>query len=476
MKIHIVNGTLFPMRADGRLLPNADLFIDGRSIAAVAPTSPPFSLDEIDRRIDATGCYVLPGFVNAHGHLSLALFRGLGEFLPGHAWDDHFRRQAALAEHLEAEDYYLGAQLLIAEMIRAGITSFADIHYEPPGMLPVTEFIAEAVEATGIRAVVCLETMGYLNTGGMHLKYVPEEADRTLANSIRFATKWNGQAGGRITAMLGLANPPVPMPRDLEAVATAARETGWPIQMHLAEIAYEMVEWQELYGKRPPAVLRQAGLLDHHILGGNVVYLNQADTAILRDYPFHASTCPQNCCKMTLGMLDIPLMVDNGINVCLGTNEVVNNNNLDMIEEMRFAALYHKMQRQDPRILSGDEPLRMITERSGRALGTSVGVLEVGRPADVILMDAGGPHMHPAHDPFASVIYASSAADVRTVIIDGQVVMENRRLLTFDDQAVISRLEERLAPLRALLPAAKAHGQYQDSKPFQLPWEAERTL
>jgi 5-methylthioadenosine/S-adenosylhomocysteine deaminase len=332
------------------------------------------------------------------------------------------------------------------------------------------------VEASGIRAAVCLETMGYLNVGGMSLRYIPEEADRTLANSIRFATKWHGRADGRLTAMLGLANPPVPMPRDLQAVAAAAKETGLPIQMHLAEIAHEMVEWQEIYGQRPATVLREHGILEHHVLGGNVVFLNAEDAAILRDYPFHASTCPQNCCKMTLGMLDIPLMLENGVNVCLGTNEVVNNNNLDMIEEMRFAALYHKMQRGDPRILWGDEPLRLITERSGRALATGVGVLEAGRPADVILMDARGPHMHPAHDPFASVIYASAAADVHTVIINGQLVMENRRLLTLDDQAVIERLEERLTPLRALLPAAEAGDPQAAAEPFELRWEAERTL
>lgn len=471
MKIYIANGAVFPMDGRGAVLDHADVYIKDGIIVAVAPEQPPFPPESADRRIDATGCHVLPGFVNAHGHLSLGLFRGLGEFVPGHALADHFARQGALAQNLTDEDYFLGAQLLIAEMIRAGITSFADLHFEPPGAPPVTELIAQAVEACGIRAVVCLETNGYLSTSGMRLRYVPDEAERTFNNSVAFARKWHGRANGRITAMLGLANPPVPTRQDMQRVARGAAETGLPIQMHVAEIAYEMVEWREMYGRRAAEVMRDTGLLAHHLLGGNVVFLDAEDAAILRDYPFHASTCPQNCCKLALGMLDIPLMLEKGVNVCLGTNEVVNNNNLDMIEEMRFAALYHKMRRKDPGTLWGDAPLRLVTERAGRALATRVGVLEPGRPADVIIMDATGPHMHPAHDPMANLIYAASAADTRTVIVNGQVVMEDRRILAFDVEAVVEQLETRLAPLRADLPTVVPG---EESAPLELRWEVER--
>jgi 5-methylthioadenosine/S-adenosylhomocysteine deaminase len=159
------------------------------------------------------------------------------------------------------------------------------------------------------------------------------------------------------------------------------------------------------------------------------------------------------------------------VNVCLGTNEVVNNNNLDMLEEMRFAALYHKLRQHDPSTLWGDAPLRLITERGGRALGTGVGVLAAGRPADIILMDARGPHLHPAHDHLANIIFAAASADTRTVIIAGQVVMEDRRLLTLDDADVIARLEERLAPLRAGLPNP-VPGTV--TTRFELTWEVDR--
>lgn len=271
--------------------------------------------------------------------------------------------------------------------------------------------------------------------------------------------------------MLGLATPPAPMRFEMEWLAKEAAETELPIQMHVAEIALEMEEWQAIYGKGPIPMLLETGLLEHHILGGNVVFLDQEDVTILKDTRFHASTCPQNCSKMCLGMLDIPMLLDGGVNVCLGTNEVVTNNNLDMVEEMRFAALYHKMQKGDPAVLWGDEPLRLVTERGARALNLEAGVLEVGRLADVIIMDVRGPHMHPAHDPIANLVYSSSAADTKTVIIDGQIVMEDRRVLTMDVDALVDRLESRLEPLRAGIPDLIPG---ESREPFKLFWEVER--
>jgi 5-methylthioadenosine/S-adenosylhomocysteine deaminase len=471
MKILIENGTLITLDGSQSVLEHADLYLQGNVIAAVAPDDPPFSPDQADKIIDADGCHVLPGFVNAHGHLALGIFRGLGEFYPGLHWPDYFQRQGALASQIGEDEYRLSFQILLAEMIRAGITSFADIHHERAGAFPLTDWIAQAVQETGMRAVLSLEATGYINIGGNRLRHENGEVDRTITKSLEFADKWHEAADGRITVMIGLAAPPVPMRYEMERIKEEASETGLAIQMHVAEIAYEMVEWQELYQSGPVAVLQEVGLLDHHILGGNVIYLDEEDAEILGAYPFHASTCPQNCCKMTLGMLDIPLMLEYGVNVCLGTNEVVTNNNLDMVEEMRFAALYHKIQRGDPTVLWGDQPLRLVTERGGRALGLNVGVLEEGRLADVIIMDATGPHMVPAHDPLANLIYSSSAADTKTVIIDGQVVMEDRKILTFDDKAVAQELETRLEPMRYQIPTIEPGV---SSEPFELKWEVDR--
>jgi 5-methylthioadenosine/S-adenosylhomocysteine deaminase len=452
MKILISGGTVFTINPAGTIHPRADVYIQDGVILAVNPQTPPFEPSAADEYIDATGCNVLPGFVNAHGHLALALFRGLGEFVPGLPGDQYFAQQAAMAKKLTLEDYYLGAQCLLVEMISAGITSFADINYEGPFSPPIIDAAAQAVEIAGIRAVMCLEAFGFVNDTGTHLIYNREEFDRSLLHSLKFANKWHKRANGKITAMLGLGIPPAPKQYDLEQLAKTARESGYAIQMHVAEMTGEMEEWWELYASRPPEILRQTGILEHHILGGNVIYLNADDARLLRDYPFYPSTCPKNCCKMVLGMLDIPLMLANGIQVCLGTNEVVNNNNTDMIEEMRMAAFYHKAKYDDPSILWGDMPLRMITEYGGKALATGVGVLETGRPADVIVMDKRGAHMQPAHDPLANLIYSSASADTRHSIIAGKMVMKDRKILTFDASGTLDRLCERIQYLQQFIP------------------------
>ncbi|HZQ07169.1 MAG TPA: amidohydrolase [Anaerolineae bacterium] len=471
MKIIIRGGTIIPVTEPGRVLENADLYIDDGRIAAISPDEPPFPLSAAERVIDAEGCVVLPGLVNAHGHLALALYRGLGEWMPGTTWVGIQERQGALARNLEPQAYYDGARLLIAEMIRAGITTFADINFEPPGAPPVTDLIAQAVEATGIRACLTLETNGYIARAGARLHFDENEAKRTFQMSKEFCQHWHGRASGRITTMLGIANPPVPRRVILEWVARAADEMGFAIQLHVAEIAQEIREWQEFYGKSAAEMMAETGILNAHVLGGNCVFFTAQDAQILRDYDFHASTCPQNCCKLCLGMLDVPMLLEAGVNVALGTNEVINNNNLDMIEEMRFAALYHKMARRDPRILGGDIPLRLITIQGGKALNLAVGCLETGRPADVIVMDARGPHWYPRHDMVANVIYSSAAADVRTVIIDGRIVMEDRRIRTFDEAEVIARVETRLAALRAELPAPR--GVEDSAMPPEVKWTVE---
>src|SRR5262249_48864491 len=151
------------------------------------------------------------------------------------------------------------------------------------------------------------------------------------------------------------------------------------VSLHLAEIAQEMDEWQQRFHSGPAAALRQAGVLEGHVLGGNCGFLSDEEARILRGYDFHAPSCPQNCAKALEGLLDIPLLLRHGVNVALGTNDVSNNDNLDLLEEMRFAVLYHRLIGHAHEVFSGDTPLRLITANGGRALGLAVGTLAVGQ-------------------------------------------------------------------------------------------------
>jgi 5-methylthioadenosine/S-adenosylhomocysteine deaminase len=272
--------------------------------------------------------------------------------------------------------------------------------------------------------------------------------------------------------MLGLACPPALLPYEIERVTAAAKEEGFGIQMHIAEIAYEVQEWQEIYEASPFAVLEDLGLLDCHVLGGNVVFVTEEDLPRLRGTSFHASTCPKNCSKMALGMLDIPLLIENGINVCLGTNEVSCNNRQDMLEEARYAALYHKMRLGDPTVLGGDLPLRLITEQAGRALNTGVGVLAPGRPADLIILTGEKPNLLPGFNPLADIIYSASSADVRTVMVAGRVLMEEEEICVIDEPELVETLQEKARRWKKILPEPVPAGA--QAVPYEMRWDVDR--
>ncbi len=471
MKILIRGGTVITMEQENRILDEGVVYIQGGEIVAVNPPRPPFSADEADRVLEAGRRLILPGFVNAHGHLAMGLFRGLSEFIFGQPWEIYFLRPVALKEHLEPEDYYLGAQLLICEMIRAGITSFADINFDN-GDPPVTEWIAQAVLDSGMRATLSLETNPYINMGGTGLAYSQEALQETFQRSLAFTREFHLSRSPLVTSLLGLACPPALLPEDIKLVASAAKAEGFGIQMHVAEIAHEMREWQQMYGRSPFAVLDELGLLDCHLLGGNVVFVTEEDLPILAGKPFHASTCPKNCSKMALGMLDIPLLLENDINVCLGTNEVSCNNRQDMLEEARYAALYHKMRRGDPAVLSGDQPIKLITERAGRALNTGVGVLEAGRPADLIILESSNPNMLPGFDPIADTLYAGSSGDVRTVMVAGQLVMDEGEICVINEAKLVNTLQGKARQWRKILPDPPPAGPR--SVPYDMRWEVRR--
>lgn len=471
MKTLIRGGTVVTMERVNRVLEPAYIYIQDGKIAAVNPEEPPFSELQAERIIEAEGRLILPGFVNAHGHLAMGLFRGLSEFIFGQPWEAYFQRSSSLKEHLEPEDYYLGAQLLICEMIRAGITSFADINYDD-GDPPVTEWIAEAVLDSKMRATLSLETNPYINMAATGLSYSREAAERSFQRSLAFTRKYHRTQSSLVTSMLGLACPPALLPYEIDLVVSAAKAEGFGIQMHLAEIAHEMLEWWQIYGASPFEVMEKLGLLDCHVLGGNVVFVKETDLQILEEKPFHASTCPKNCSKMALGMLDIPLLVHHDINVCLGSNEVSCNNRQDMLEETRFAALYHKMNRGDPAVLSGDMPLRLITENAGRALNTEVGILAPGRPADLIVLERRSPNMLPGFDPVADIIYAASGGDVRTVMVAGRLVMEEGEIRVFNEEALVDTLLEKADHWRTVLPDPLPPGE--QAVPYDLRWDVDR--
>ncbi|MDI7246693.1 MAG: amidohydrolase [Bacillota bacterium] len=412
------------------VVPKGDIAVAGSAIVFVGPSPAPERFSGAARVIDASGLIAMPGFVNAHTHAAMTLFRGFADDMPLMEW---LSQKIWPAEaHLAADDVYWGSMLACVEMIRAGVTTFADMYF-------FMDETAKAVERTGIRASL---SRGLIGTA--------PGSDRALAEGRELCERWNGACGGRITAMLG-PHAPYTCPRDfLEKVMGSASELGVGMHIHLAETEGEVRECKNLHGGLSPIELMDSyGLFEFPVLAAHCVHVSEKDIGILGAKGVGVAHNPGCNMKIASGIAPIPRMLEAGVRVGLGTDGAASNNNLDLLEEARIAAFLHKLASNDPTVLPAHQALYLATLGSARALrlDAEVGSLEAGKKADIILMDSTGPHMYPHHDVFSHIVYSARSCDVRTVIVDGEVVMEDGVLTTVDEREVLARAEERAQAL-----------------------------
>jgi len=412
------------------VLGKGDIAIKGSRIAYVGPSPAPEGFREATRVIGGAGLIALPGFVNAHTHAAMTLFRGFADDMPLMEWLT--KKIWPIEARLQAEDVYWGAMLACVEMIRAGVTTFADMYFFMDGT-------AKAVEETGIRASLSRGLVG--SAPG---------ADRALREGVELCERWNGKAGGRITTMLGPHAPYTCPQAFLEKVMQAARDLEVGMHIHLSETEGEVRECKSLYdGMSPIALMDSFGLFEFPVLAAHCVHVSDGDIEILRAKGIGVAHNPGCNMKIASGIAPVPRMLRAGVKVGFGTDGAASNNNLDLLEEARIGAFLHKLATGDPTVLPAAQALYLATLGSAKALGLdmNIGSLEQGKKADIILMDFTGPHMCPRHDVISQIIYSARACDVRTVIIDGRLVMEDRALLTVDEQEVLARAEERALAL-----------------------------
>ncbi len=376
-----------------------------------------------ERVLDYPRMVAMPGLVNCHTHAAMTLFRGYADDLPLMQWlNDKIWPLEAL---LTPEDIYLGTLLCCAEMIRGGTTTLADMYVE-------MDRVAQAVDESGLRAVLSRGMIG-AGPGG----------ESALAESVEFIQKWHGGAGGRITAMLGPHAPYTCPPEYLKQVIAVAKEMGVGIHIHLAETVDEVKEICHQYGKTPVALMEEVGLFELPVLAAHCVQLNDADIDILRRRQVGIAHNPQSNMKLASGVAPVSRLLHAGALVGLGTDGASSNNNVDMLEEMRAAALLQKLHTGDASVLPAYQALHMATAGGARALGMQeqIGRLVSGLKADIVLMDMHQPHLYPLFDIYAQIVYAAASSDVHTVLVDGRVVMEDRRLLTLDEDLVMAEAQ-----------------------------------
>jgi 5-methylthioadenosine/S-adenosylhomocysteine deaminase len=409
--------------AEGRVLPQTDVAVDGDRILAVGNVPLGFEPDEV---VDGRDCLLMPGFFNAHTHAAMTLVRGWADDLPLDRW---FNERIWVAESaLEEEDVYWGAALAAAEMIRGGTVGFADHYF-------YMDRVAEVVAESGLRATLAWCVFG-LGPG--------TEIGTDLEGSIAFALRWQGAAEGRIRTVLGPHAPYTCPPDFLKRVAQAAQRHGLGIHIHLAESEAQVADSLARHGATPVAFLDRIGLFDVPAIAAHCIYLDEGDLDILQRKGVHVVQCPNCHMKLGMGVTPVPEMLARGIHVALGTDGAASNNDLDMLEEARLAALLQKNHHRDPEVLPGELALRLATQAGARALGfPESGAVAPGMAADLILLDLNKPHLRPRHDLVANVLYAAKSSDVTHVMVAGRWLLRKGELTTLDEERILYEAERR---------------------------------
>ncbi|MCL6659040.1 amidohydrolase [Paenibacillus amylolyticus] len=422
MSILIQQATILTMKdADAPF--TGDIRVEGDRITQITDHILPQPQDEI---IDGRNKVAMPGLINAHQHTPMSLLRGFSDDLKLMDWLE--RKMLPAEARMNPEDIYWGAKLSIAEMIRSGTTAFADMY------IHMNE-IAEAVQQTGIRASL---------TRGM--VFMEEDGGRRLQEATDLVQRWSGAADGRITTMYGPHSPyTCPMEPLREVIALAVTE-DIPLHIHLAETKEEVVKIRERYGMTPTEYLEEAGMFEQaHVLLAHGVHLNRRDIGRLKGMRGGVAHNPVSNLKLGCGIAPITEMLAQGINVGIGTDGAGSATTVDMFEEIKAATWLQKLDYGDPTRLPAKNVLSMATRGSASLLGLQheVGMLEVGRKADLILIDLAKPHLQPVHEVESLLAYSVNGADVDTTIVNGQILMRGRKLLTIDEDELYREVKVR---------------------------------
>jgi 5-methylthioadenosine/S-adenosylhomocysteine deaminase len=380
-------------------------------------------------RIDAGGQIAMPGLINCHTHSPMVALRGIAEDMPVEEWFNDWIWP--IESNLTDSVVELGALLACAEMIRGGVTAFADHYF-------AMDRVAAAVTRSGLRA-----NLGWA--------YFSGQGAEGRERSLDFALSANGTADGRITTSLAPHAPYTVDDHDLAVTAELAREHGLLVHLHAAENKAQTDHSLERHGRTPIEVLERAGLLDTDLLIAHGTGITDRDLPVLRRATGRVAvaTAPRGYLKFGWDTTPVRALASLGVPVGLATDGAASNNTLDVWESMTLTALVQKSVERDPAWLTARQALDHATAQSARAVGLAdrIGALAPGRRADLILVDLTGPHTLPVHDLAATLVHSARSSDVRTTVVDGKVLMRDRRLLTLDAPAVAAELARELPAL-----------------------------
>ena len=414
------------------VLPNGktqenDIVIEGNKITSIGKAPADLKADNV---INAKGKLAVPGFVNAHTHASMTLLRSYADDMNLMDWLNNMIWP--IEAKMRKKDIYAGAMLAAVEMIKTGTTTFADMYGD-------MEQVAQMTIESGLRGVLSRGIIGVAPNGEQAFKENKELFDN-----------YHGSADGRITVMFGPHAPYTCPPDFLRRVAEAAKARKADVHIHLSETKGEVDDCLKNYGKTPMEIMEDTGIFDCGTLGAHCVWLSDKDIEIMAKHSVRVAHNPGSNMKLASGIAPVPQLLKAGVCVGLGTDGASSNNNLDMLEEIRLAALLHKVNTLDPLAVPAFEALKMGTEYGAKAVGLeNLGRLEEGAIADITLFDMSGYAWQPKFDLISLLVYSAPSNSADTVIVDGRVLMEKGELKTLDEEKIIYEAAQSVARITA---------------------------
>ena len=419
----IANGVVVTVDGSRRVLNPGSIAINGAEIVAVdTPASVAARFKAADT-IDAAGKVVLPGLINTHTHAAMVMYRGLGNDLALMDWLQKYIFPAE-AKTVSPEFVRVGTRLAALEMIQSGTTLYADMYY-------FEEEVARVTKAAGLRGVL-----------GQTVIEFPVPDAKTPAEALQrtevFAKEFLGDE--LITPSVAPHAVYTLDAKTLSAVSALARRLNIPIQIHLAETSAETGMSQERHKMRPVAILESLRFWVPVTIGAHAVWITPEEIALLKQRNVGVSNNPESNMKLSSGTAPVMGYRKAGVHVGIGTDGAASNNDLDMFEAMRQAAFQQKLITMDPTAISAPEALEMATIGGARVLGQDgrVGSLEAGKRADLIIVSMSKARQTPLFDPVSQIVYASRGDDVETTIVNGKILMRDRKVLTLDEARVLS--------------------------------------
>lgn len=439
------NATIITMNPQRQVITNGAVSISGNRIAAVGKSRDIIDQYPGEEIINCNGNILMPGLIDSHVHLAQAMIRGCADDLGLLDWLG--KRVWVLQGNYSHADGKASAALCTLEMIKSGTTSFIEVMLaERYGF----DGVAETVLQSGMRAAIgkiVMDLPSYAKKENFMYPGMIEDGETSIQHTLDAYDKWNGANNGQIRVWFGPRTPGGVTPGLYDRISKLAAERGMGITIHLSEVR-EDIDYARSQGFRTPTEFALGhGLLGPQTVLAHCVWTDEKDWEILAQTGTHVSHNPASNAKTATGIAPVHKMLQAGVNVSIGCDGGPSNNTYDMIREFRLVSYLGNLLESDPTVVPAETVLEMATLRGAQAFGMEdqLGSIEVGKLADLIVINTDTPHMTPVWDPVSAVVYTAHGSDVETVVIDGKFVMRNRQVLTLDEPSILAEARRRAA-------------------------------